>query len=194
MNYKSGSKYESNNESNNESKPEKHIGYKQIKYGKIVELEIIGDHNENRSTMVNPLYAKMRCSKANVLDIYSIDDPSKKFKNGMSIYDSGFMYDVGKTVSTKYDPNENNICTGGIHYYLNRESAIGNVTDCLKNYTGYVIKAHDSGESPYRMYFINGNSVLGTEYYYQKCKLPFISAFIFIVMLWLYLIPIIYAK
>ena len=49
-----------------------HVGYKRCNEGLIVKLRIEGENNELRSNVErkNSKYAKHRCSKAFVLDIY----------------------------------------------------------------------------------------------------------------------------
>lgn len=103
-----------------------HIGYKKCRDGKIVKLAIMGKNNEGREWVVDPKFAKFRCSKAGVLDIY---DPKTKesFFQASSIRNADFIYSNGyiHECEYKYDDYINEVCTSGIHYYLNEEAAIG---------------------------------------------------------------------
>lgn len=139
----------------------KHIGYKKVQNDIIVELEILGNHNEDRN-YIDKRYAKMRCSKAKVLNIYSIFNMNIKFQSAKSLYDHSFTYDVGQIIrEKKFNKNKDMVCGEGIHYYLNKESAIGYLCDNrddyqFGSYTGYLILADDIGFSAIRVYYENG--------------------------------------
>ncbi|HMP29094.1 MAG TPA: DUF5758 domain-containing protein, partial [Saprospiraceae bacterium] len=67
--------------------------------------------------------AKFRCSSAIVVDIEHYDT-QEKMNMGVSIYDSSFIYEVGKeVVPHKYCKNLNKVCASGIHYFKTKEAA-----------------------------------------------------------------------
>ena len=75
-----------------------------------------------------------RANKVKVLDIVKlkyINDSSYqetdiKVKKGFSIFNSDFVYEVGKIVKCEgnFDMNRFNMCSSGIHFFLNKEEAI----------------------------------------------------------------------
>ncbi len=73
-----------------------------------------------------------RSNVARVLSIRRIDASgrwlilsSDKLDSAFSIYDKNFFYHPGEIVfPDKFDPNPNNICTNGIHFYPCESSAI----------------------------------------------------------------------
>jgi antitoxin component YwqK of YwqJK toxin-antitoxin module len=135
----------------------KNVGYKKACDNRIVVLEILGKNNENRKSIVNRDYAKMRCSEARVLDIYSIDDFEKKFTEAKSLHNADFIYRVGEIVRPlKYNSNIETVCGGGIHYFLSREAAIGYGNQNMGRYTGESITADDSGKVLSHYYYKNG--------------------------------------
>ena len=101
-----------------------HIGYKKCTQNKIVKLEILGEHNEDRPGIVNKDFASMRCNRAKVLEIYDMNDTSKQYDSAISSHDKTFKYEKGVIVwPLKWDMNMNEIGTDGIHYYLSEEAA-----------------------------------------------------------------------
>lgn len=153
-----------------------HIGYKAAKiYSNeggidvIIKLEILGETNEGRSGVVRPKYAKYRCSKARVLDIW---DPltGKLYNTASSLQDSSFKYVVGKIVTptSKYYSNINKQCASGIHYFLSLEGALGFI--CIwsgrnkfatAKFTGRVAKGYgySSGEYTNILVYKDGHKV-----------------------------------
>ena len=143
-----------------------HIGYKACYVGTtcvIVKLEILGIDNENRTKRRFPKkYAKHRCEKAKVLDIW---DPvtMKKYHEAESVHDPDFKYRVGKIVEPldSFDMDLNNECSTGIHYFLTYECAIGyhftRRNRQFKRFTGDVIMINC--DSIKRKSFSNGKAI-----------------------------------
>ena len=102
-----------------------HIGYKKCQDGRIVKLEIIGQHNENRKDIVDKNFARIRCSEARVLDIYDMYDSRIKYSEAFGLHDRTFSYRRGEIVkSDHFDLDLEQVCSNGIHYYLSEEPAI----------------------------------------------------------------------
>ena len=98
------------------------IGWKKCRNDRIVELEIPDDARRSSATG-----RKCRCDKAVVKSIKSIDSKSE-YTEAFSDYNPGFCYEVGKEVS---EPNfcEDRFaeCAPGIHFFINRQEAVGYV-------------------------------------------------------------------
>lgn len=97
------------------------IGYK--KAGKfIVKLKILSDARRCSATG-----RKCRCDKAKVLDIQYFDkDIPCDYKEVASNYDKNFIYRIGEIVEEpNFDENRWNECTRGIHFFINRQEAVG---------------------------------------------------------------------
>ena len=106
------------------------IGWKKA----LVELEI-GENIVHRQVIVKLLIPedakrssatseKCRCDKATVLEIQSLDG-SEKYQDAYSGYDRSFIYTVGETVTVPdFDENRWNECSTGIHFFINRQSAV----------------------------------------------------------------------
>ena len=107
------------------SEKSQHIGYKKCRDGRIVVLEILGEHNKDRESVVNEQFAKIRCSRARVIEIYNMHDPEIKYEEAFGIYDKAFKYTVGEVVEpiNKFKKNRNIVCASGIHYFLTEEPA-----------------------------------------------------------------------
>ncbi len=100
-----------------------HVGYKQLRGKLICVLKILGENTESRK-VIDKQYAKFRTSKAQVMDIYSMNDPQVKFKQGSSIFDDKFIYTVGETIEVEnYDRDHDEPGGYGIHYFLSEEAA-----------------------------------------------------------------------
>lgn len=95
------------------------IGYK--KCGRnIVKLEICEDALRSSATSL-----KCRCSKAKVLEIQNFDGSKSYVEKVHSNYDPNFIYTVGEIVEVKkFDTDRWNECSTGIHFFINRESAV----------------------------------------------------------------------
>jgi uncharacterized protein DUF5758 len=102
-----------------------HIGYKKCQGGRIVELEILGEHNEDREDIIDKDYAKMRCSMARVLKIMAFWDETKTFDTACGLHDLSFVYRVGEIVepTEDFDRDLDKVCASGIHYFLTKEPA-----------------------------------------------------------------------
>ena len=77
---------------------ESYIGYKKCQNNKIVKLEILGYTNAKRKGITKKDFAKMRCSRAFVLDIYDMFDENKKYDSACGLHDKNFLYKVGEIV------------------------------------------------------------------------------------------------
>ena len=107
------------------SEKSRHIGYKKCRGGRIVVLEILGEHNEERENVVDKRFAEMRCSKARVMRIYDMHDTSIEYEEAFSIYDKSFRYEVGKVVRQKgpFRKDLEVVRRPGIRYFLCEEPA-----------------------------------------------------------------------
>ena len=119
----------------NNSAKNVHFGYKKCKNNRIVKLEIIGIHNENRKNIIDKTFAMMRCSKARVISIRNMYNKSIKYKTAVSFYDDCFVYNVGKIVlpKLKFDSNLEEVHSSGIHYFLTYKAAFFS-----SNYWNYI--------------------------------------------------------
>ena len=94
------------------------IGYKKAN-GCLVKLLILEDSKRSSATTM-----KCRCDKAKVLEITDIktDENINKVASG---YDKDFIYTVGEIVKVDdFDEDRWNEYTTGIHFFVNKESAI----------------------------------------------------------------------
>jgi hypothetical protein len=133
-----------------------HIGYKKGKDDRIIVLEILGINNELRKDIVNKDFAKMRCSKAKVIDIYDINNKDKKFNNAFGVLDKTFKYIVDEIVEPdKYNNNIDVVCTNGIHYFLNEDAAFNWLLDS-DNYTGEHKEYLGDGQIQRIVNYVNG--------------------------------------
>lgn len=67
---------------------------------------------------------KCRCDKAIVLEIKDMN--GKDINKAYSIHDTSFVYKVGETVSVSdFDNNRWAECAEGIHFFINKQEAIG---------------------------------------------------------------------
>lgn len=96
------------------------IAYKKAS-GYIVKLQISEDAKRLSATS-----RKCRCDKAQVLEIQNLDGTTADVTEVRSSYDKNFIYKVGKTVSVdNFDENRWNECSTGIHFFINRQEAVG---------------------------------------------------------------------
>ena len=94
------------------------IGYKKANKH-LIKLLILEDSKRSSATTL-----KCRCDKAKVLSITNIKT-GKEISEIASDYDKNFIYKVGKIVEVKdFDDNRWNECSTGIHFFINKESAI----------------------------------------------------------------------
>ena len=95
------------------------IGFKKAS-GYIVVLEI--PENAKRLSATG---RKCRCDRAKVLEIQNIDGTKANVTKVKSGYDSGFVYEVGKTVSVdNFCEDRWEECSPGIHFFINRQEAV----------------------------------------------------------------------
>jgi len=87
----------------------------------IVKLKIPEDARRSSATG-----AKCRCDKAEVLGFYDMEGNAVSSDMEVrSIYDSEFMYRIGEIVSVRdFDDNRFHGCASGIHFFVDRQSAI----------------------------------------------------------------------
>lgn len=87
----------------------------------IVKLEIPEDAKRSSATGI-----KCRCDKAKVLGFYDMD--GNAVSSDMEVwskYDKKFKYRIGEIVSVSdFDDNRFNECAPGIHFFVDRQSAI----------------------------------------------------------------------
>lgn len=94
------------------------IGYKKANKH-LIKLLILEDSKRSSATTL-----KCRCDKAKVLSITNIKT-GKEISEIASDYDKNFIYKVGKIVEVKdFDEDRWNECSTGIHFFMNKESAI----------------------------------------------------------------------
>lgn len=93
-------------------------GYKVVK-NKLIKLLIPEDAKRSSATT-----RKCRCSKAKVLSITDLDTKDTTDKV-ISEYDNKTVYEVGKVVyPDSFDDDRWNECSHGIHFFMNKHSAI----------------------------------------------------------------------
>lgn len=86
----------------------------------VVKLQITEDAKRSSATT-----DKCRCNKAIVLAVENLNGTPYGGKIARSMYDPYFFYEVGKTVKVAdFDDNRWNECSTGIHFFVNRESAV----------------------------------------------------------------------
>ena len=96
------------------------IGYKKCVNDRIVQLLIPADARRTSSTM-----RCCRCDKAKVLTIKSFDYKDR-FDEAWSLADENFVYRVGEwAIAENFNPDRWYDSTGGIHFWLYRDEAIG---------------------------------------------------------------------
>ena len=86
----------------------------------IVKLEIPEDAKRSSGTG-----EKCRCNKARILAIENDDETPADVTEVCSDHDKNFIYKVGETVIVDdFDDNRFNECVPGIHFYMDRDSAV----------------------------------------------------------------------
>jgi len=96
--------------------PKKMLVYKKLKKDLIATLQL-----KRGQVFQSLLHSKCRTDRALVVAIESIDGKIK-YSKGYSSFEDTFVYEVGKTVSTVYDPDIKE-CSSGIHFFLSRKAA-----------------------------------------------------------------------
>ena len=98
------------------------IGWKKAEGNKdkvIVKLHIPSDAKRSSATT-----RKCRCSKAEVIAIYNLDETEAGETTCHSDYNNSFIYEVGKTVEvTNFSEDRWDECATGIHFFINRQEA-----------------------------------------------------------------------
>ena len=99
-----------------------YIGYKKAWHNsKPVIVKLLIPEDALRSSATS---RKCRASKAEVLDITSIDK-KEHFQEVISSYDKNFVYKVGKTVEVEnFDRNRWDECSTGIHHFITYGEAV----------------------------------------------------------------------
>jgi antitoxin component YwqK of YwqJK toxin-antitoxin module len=104
---------------------ESFVGYKKALNNHLVVLEIplSAQHNMNRHEIKDKKFAKYRCSEAVVKEIVDLNT-GKTVNEAYSFHKFDFKYVKGhKVVPDKFDPNIDKVCSGGIHFFLDRQCA-----------------------------------------------------------------------
>ena len=96
------------------------IGWKKLLNGIIVKLKILEDSKRSRANG-----DKCRCDKALVLEFQNIDStPSNEKEYTSNVY-AKCTYKVGEIVyADSWDDNRWNECSHGIHFFIDRQSAV----------------------------------------------------------------------
>ena len=123
----------------------------------IITLDIPNDActNMNRTNIVNKDTATYRTNKATVRSIE--DENGNIYETATScIYtDNQLTYNIGETLVVEdYDTNVENVCSTGIHYFLNRRVAELYGLDTIKN--GLYQKWHENGQKFEECTVVNG--------------------------------------
>ena len=112
----------------------------------VLEIPVDAKTNEDRTGIVDPLYAKYRCDKAKVVRIYNQKTGEEQQETMNVISSQGTQkYEVGKMITVDYDENKNEVCSKGIHYYKTEDQAkMFNLEP--KNYTGTYKTWYENGQ------------------------------------------------
>ena len=95
------------------------IGWKTA-HGLIIKLRITDDAKRSSATT-----RKCRCSKAEVLEIQTVDGDKSDVMSVPSDRSDSFLYTVGETVEVPdFDENRWNECSTGIHFFITRAEAV----------------------------------------------------------------------
>ena len=96
------------------------IGWKKLLNGIIVKLKILSDSKRSRANG-----DKCRCDKALVLEFQNIDGTPSDEKEYVSHNYAECTYKVGEVVyADSWDDNRWNECSHGIHFFIDRQSAV----------------------------------------------------------------------
>jgi hypothetical protein len=95
------------------------IGWKKLQEDIIAQIEIPADAKRSHA-----FGRKCRAEYAKVLAMFNGDEPFRG--KGISLHDSSFVYQIGKTVkpSEKFNEDFTEECASGIHFYITREEAV----------------------------------------------------------------------
>ena len=96
------------------------IGWKKLSNGIMVKLKILSDSKRSRANG-----DKCRCDKALVLEFQNIDSTPSEVKGYTSNVYAECTYKVGEVVyADSWDDNRWNECSHGIHFFIDRQSAV----------------------------------------------------------------------
>jgi len=96
------------------------IGWKKLEHGAIAKLKILEDSKRSRATD-----DKCRCDKALVLELQKLDGTKYPLNSLLNANYTPCTYTVGKIVyADLWDNNRWNTCSHGIHFFLDKQSAI----------------------------------------------------------------------
>ena len=96
------------------------IGWKKLSNGVIVKLKILEDSKRSRANG-----DKCRCDKAFVLEFQNIDGTLSDEKDYVNHHHAECTYKVGEVVyADSWDDNRWNECSHGIHFFIDRQSAV----------------------------------------------------------------------
>ena len=96
------------------------IAWKKLANGLIVKLKILTDSKRSRANG-----DKCRCDKALVLEFQNSDGSKSDLKTFTNKNYSECAYIVGEVVKAdKWDENRWNECSNGIHFFIDKESAV----------------------------------------------------------------------
>ena len=96
------------------------IAWKKLSDDLIVKLKILADSKRSRSTG-----DKCRCDKALVLEFQNIDGSKSEETTFTNCTHTKCIYTVGQVVyADKWDDNRWNECSYGIHFFIDRQSAV----------------------------------------------------------------------
>ena len=96
------------------------IAWKKLSNGLIVKLKILEDSKRSRATG-----DKCRCDKALVLEFQNLDGSKSDLKTYTNNSYAECTYTVGEIVKAdSWDENRWNECSHGIHFFIDRQSAV----------------------------------------------------------------------
>ena len=153
--------------------------YKKCRNDLIVVLKKMDDTitNETRTSVVDSRYAKFRGNCFYVELIISSTAPQYTFTSANSIHVGNFEYVTGTLVkAARYDPNDDDICAGGIHYFKDIRGAYYYAHLVARfpiNFSGVKRTYYDNGQLATRRTFVNG-IINGIEVsWYENGKLRY---------------------
>ena len=128
-------------------------------------VKINNPNNMNRSNIMDPFCAQYRCQQAYVLKIF-VMKTGRRLKEARSLFNPNFIYREGEWVETIFDPDINQICSNGIHYFLNIE--------CAKYYQSWFFPNVILNDKHKRWH---GNGQIACQYIYKNGKLDSVCKF-----------------
>jgi len=116
----------------------------------LIKLLILDDAltNKDRNTIIDPIHARYRCNRALVIEI--IDMYNNTYRSAISYYSKNkLIYNINEFVTSDYDEDVRIESGKGIHYFINKDTAI--------NYKVPILYQHWSDENnTYKEYYGNG--------------------------------------